>query len=129
MFFFTAVLNLRDGSRNRGLAHLAIPQLGEFTLSFITMLFDKLAKLLQIVDPQSLLRHWSGFRFDISRLSFAPTPQVNRIATDVEQLTCLTFLESIQLDRLHHFLPKVIAVRFSHSGGRRISISSVYVLT
>jgi hypothetical protein len=40
-------------------------------------------------------------------------------------------LESIQIDRLHHFLPKVIAARFSHCivWGRRISISLGYVLT
>ena len=95
MFFFTAVLNLSDGSGNRRLAYLALPQLGELTLGFIAMLLDKLAKLLQILDLESLSRHGSGFRFDIPRLSLALTPQVNCVATNVEQLTGLTFLESI----------------------------------
>ncbi len=117
-FFFTAVLNLGDGPGNRRLAYLAVPQLGQFTLGFIAMLLDKLAKLLQILDLESLLRHGSGFRFDLPRLGLALTPQVNCVATNVEQLAGLTFLESIQLDGLHHFLPKVIAVRSSHSRGK-----------
>jgi hypothetical protein len=29
-------------------------------------------------------------------------------------LTGLTFLETVQLDRLHDFLPKIITVRLSH---------------
>jgi hypothetical protein len=29
-------------------------------------------------------------------------------------LTCLTFLETVQFDRLHYFLPKILAVGLSH---------------
>jgi hypothetical protein len=51
-------------------------------------------------------------------LGFALKPQVNRVATDVEQLTRLTFLEAIHLDRLDDFLSKVIAVGFRHKEGK-----------
>jgi hypothetical protein len=44
-------------------------------------------------------------------------------------LTCFTFLETIQLDRLHHFLPEVVAVGFSHKEGRGKKTLLVYVLT
>jgi hypothetical protein len=32
-------------------------------------------------------------------------------------LTCLTFLETVQLDRLHYFFPKILTVRLSHFNG------------
>ncbi|XHX80090.1 MAG: hypothetical protein RBJ76_09245 [Stenomitos frigidus ULC029] len=39
---------------------------------------------------------------------------VNRIATVGEQLTCLTSLQTVQLNRLHDFLPESITVGLSH---------------
>jgi hypothetical protein len=51
---------------------------------------------------------------NVPGLSSSPTPPVNRISTDLEKLTRLGFLETIQLDRFDDFLPKVIAVGFSY---------------
>lgn len=53
-------------------------------------------------------------RLNVACFGFALEPQVNCIATDIKQLARLTFLETIQLNRLHYFLPEVITVRFSH---------------
>jgi hypothetical protein len=39
-------------------------------------------------------------------------------------LAGLAFLESIQLDCLHHFLAKVVAVRFSHRRGKMLRFFS-----
>jgi hypothetical protein len=45
-------------------------------------------------------------------------------------LTRLTFLETVQLNRLHYFLSEVITVRFSHwTWAEAIGILIVYVLT
>ena len=81
------------------------------------MRFDKVLKLLPIVDfallGGSLPRLW----FDIACFGFALEPQVNRITTDTEQLTCLTFLQTVQLNRLHDFLPEIITVGLSHGNG------------
>jgi hypothetical protein len=45
-------------------------------------------------------------------------------------LARLTFFETIQLDRLHNFLPEVITVGLSHrTGGDARGIPLVYVLT
>ncbi len=94
------------------------------------MRFDKISKLPPILDFEGLLADFSGLRFDISRLSFALAPQVDRIATDIEQLARLTFVETIQLDRLHHFLSEVVAIGFSHEKRvDAIGTSLVYVLT
>ena len=57
-----------------------------------------------------LLRDLPRFWFNIPRFGFALAPQVNRVATDIEHLTCLTFLETVQFDRLHDFLPKILAL-------------------
>jgi len=78
------------------------------------MLFDKAAKLLPIADFAVLLRYCPRFGFDITRFSLALEPQVNRVATDIEQLARLTLLETVQLNRLHDFLPEIITVSFSH---------------
>ena len=93
------------------------------------MRFDKLPKLLPIVDLEVSLSNLSGFGFDTASCDLALKPQVNCVATDIEQLTCFTFLETIQLDRLHHFLPEVVAVGFSHKEGRGKKTLLVYVLT
>lgn len=94
------------------------------------MLTYKDPKLFPIADFEVLLRYLSRLWLDIARFGFALAPQVNRIATDIEQLTRLTFLESVQLDRLHYFLPEVIAVRFCHwKGEDAIGILLAYVLT
>ena len=50
----------------------------------------------------------------IPRFGFALASQVNHVATDTEQLTCLTFLETVQLDRLHYFLSEILAIGLSH---------------
>ncbi len=78
------------------------------------MLFDKTAKLLPIADFTVLLQYCPRFGFDITCLCFALEPQVNRVATDIEQLARLTLLETVQLNRLHDFLPEIITVSFSH---------------
>jgi len=44
--------------------------------------------------------------------------EADRVAADVEPLADLTFLESIQLDGLHYFLPEVVTVGFGY--GRRV---------
>ena len=70
------------------------------------------------------------FRLNVTRLGFALEPQVNCVATDIKQLARLTFLETIQLNRFHYFLPKVITVRPSHIN--RVDVIGtilVYVLT
>jgi hypothetical protein len=77
--------------------------------------FDKSAKLLPILNFEVVLRSLSSLRADIPGLGSTLKPQVNRIATDIEQVAGLTFLETIPLDRLHDFLPEVFAVGFSHS--------------
>ncbi len=130
MFFFAGLLNLPQCPRNRCLANLLFPKFCHFTLGFIPMRCDKISKLPPILDFEGLLAGFSGLRFDISRLSFALAPQVDRIATDIEQLARLTFVETIQLDRLHHFLSEVVAIGFSHQ--KRVDASGtslVYVLT
>lgn len=76
--------------------------------------FDKDPKLLPIADFGVLLGCLPRLWLDITRFGFALAPQVNRIATDVKQLTRLTFLETVQLNRLHYSLSAVITVRFSH---------------
>ncbi len=78
------------------------------------MLFDKAAKLFPIPDFAVLLRYCPRFWFDITRFGFALEPQVNRVATDIEELARLTLLETVQLNRLHDFLPEIITVSFSH---------------
>lgn len=78
------------------------------------MRFDKGSKLLPVADFAVLLAGLPRLWLDIARFGFALEPQVYRIATDIEQLTCLTFLETVQRDRLHYFLPEVITVRLSH---------------
>ncbi len=58
--------------------------------------------------------------------------QLCRVNPDVyiKQLTRLTFLETVQLNRLHYFLSEVITVRFSHwTWAEAIGILIVYVLT
>lgn len=80
------------------------------------MRFDEGTKLLPVVDLGLGGRHcWPRLRFDIPRCRLPLTPQVDGVATDVEQLGGLAFLETIQFNRLHDFLTEVIAVRFGHS--------------
>ncbi len=59
------------------------------------MRFDKGAKLVPILELQGVLRCLSFFRLDIPGLRFTLKPQVNRIATDIEQLARFTFFETI----------------------------------
>ena len=84
------------------------------------MLFDKDPKLPPIIDFEVLLRYLSGFGSDIPCFGLALKPQVNCIATDIEQLARLTFLETIQLDCLHDFFPEVITVGLSHGMGLKV---------
>ena len=94
------------------------------------MLLHKRSKLIPISDFATLSRRWLRLCLDRSRFSFALAPQVNRIATDVEQLAGFAFLETVQFNRLHHLLPEVFAVRFRHvSRAVTIGILVVYVLT
>jgi len=135
--FFTAIFNLLQCPSNSGLANLSLPKLSHLTLGFVSVSFDKGAKLLPIVDLQVSLGFWLRLGFDIPCFGFAPEPQVNRIATDIEQLTRLTFLESIQLallrryrkGRLPHVLPEVVAVGFSHRDSKDKGTLLVYVLS
>jgi hypothetical protein len=62
------------------------------------MRFDKLPKLLPIVDFEVLSALLSRLRFDIASLGLALQPQVDGVATNIEQLTCLSFLETVQLN-------------------------------
>jgi hypothetical protein len=94
------------------------------------MLFDKSLKLFPITDFAVVLRVLPRLRLNIPRFGFALAPQVNCVATDIEQLTCLTFLETVQLDRLHYFFPKILTVGLSHFNGvDAIETLIVYVLT
>lgn len=78
------------------------------------MRFDKVPKLLPIADFAVLLGCLPRLWLNLTRFGFALEPQVDCIATDIEQLARLTFLETVQLNRLHYFLPEVITVRLSH---------------
>ena len=94
------------------------------------MCFYKDPKLLPITYFAVLLGCLPWFRLNVTRLGFALEPQVNCVATDIKQLARLTFLETIQLNRFHYFLPKVITVRPSHIN--RVDVIGtilVYVLT
>lgn len=51
---------------------------------------------------------------DHSCFGFALEPQVNRVATDIEQLTRFAFLETVQFNRLPYLLPEVFTVGFRH---------------
>ncbi len=64
------------------------------------MLFDKSLKLFPITDFAIVLRVLPRLGLNIPRFGFALAPQVNCVATDIEQLTCLTFLETVQLESL-----------------------------
>lgn len=78
------------------------------------MLFDKVPKLLPIADFEVLWKYLSRLWLDITCFGFALEPQINRVATDIKQLARLTFLETVQLNRLHYFSPEVITVGLSH---------------
>lgn len=55
--------------------------------------------------------------------------KLNARATDIEQKACLTLLETVQLNRLHDFLPEIITVSFGHwNGVDAIGTLIVYVL-
>ena len=90
---------------------------------------DEDLKFLPIVDFGWALGSVSGGGFDIAGLGFALTPQVDGVAADVEQLTGFAFLESVQLDRLHHFASKVVTIGFSHGEGGGKGTLLVCVLT
>lgn len=94
------------------------------------MCFYKDPKLLPITYFAVVLGCLPWFRLNVTRLGFALEPQVNCVATDIKQLARLTFLETIQLNRFHYFLPKVITVRPSHIN--RVDVIGtilVYLLT
>lgn len=76
------------------------------------MLFDKIPKLVPIADLAVLLRDLPRLWLNIPRFGFALAPQVNRVATDIEHLTCLTFLETVQLDRLRRALRAIACITF-----------------
>ena len=94
------------------------------------MLFDKSPKLIPITDSAVVLRSLPRLWLNIPRFGFTLAPQVNRVATDTEQLAHLNFLETIQLNRLHYSLPEIITVGLSHGNGvDAMGILLVYVLT
>lgn len=77
------------------------------------MLFDKGSKFVPIADF-ARLRGLPDLWLDRSGFGFALHPQVNRIATDPKQLARLTFLKTVQLNRVHHLLPEIITIGLSH---------------
>lgn len=88
-------------------------------LGLIPMLVHKRPELLPIPNSSTPVARRSGFRLDISGFGFTLAPQVDRVATDIEQLARFTFLESVQLNRLYDFSPEIFAIGFSHFKGRR----------
>jgi hypothetical protein len=61
----------------------------------------------------------AAVRLHIPSVCFALQPQVNGVATDVEELAHFTFLEPIQCKRLQHFLAEIVTVSFCHSSAPR----------
>ena len=55
------------------------------------MRFDKSTKLFPIVDFAGWLTLLSPLGFNITRFSLVLKPEVNRMATNVEQLAWMTF--------------------------------------
>ena len=49
------------------------------------------------------------------RLGFLLEPQVNRVAADTEEFTDFTFFVTLKLDRIDHFLTKVVTIVLWHS--------------
>ena len=65
---------------------------------------DKLAELVPVRDFVTIARRAMLFGLKISGGCLPLAPQVNRVATEVEQLTHFAFLHAISFNRLHHFL-------------------------
>lgn len=117
-FFFARVVDFLQRPRDCALTH-ATPPLSEFSLRFVVVRTHECFKLLPIGDFAARLHGLSQFRLDVSSRSFALTPQVNRIATDVKQLACLALFQPIEFDGLHHFAPEVVTVGFCHAMNKR----------
>jgi hypothetical protein len=50
----------------------------------------------------------------VTRLSLAPQPEIDGIATDIEELSDFGLLATVELDRLNHFATKIVTVGFGH---------------
>jgi len=76
------------------------------------MQFGKLSELVPIRDfvggPMGAIR----LCLVVSCFRLPPQPQVNGVATELEDLSRFTFLHAISLDCLNDFLTQVVAVGF-----------------
>lgn len=94
------------------------------------MHFGKGPKCLPIPDFVPIAGWFIRFGLEVASLTLSLQPQVDRIATDVEQLTNFAFLHAIELNRLDHLLTQVVTVGSCHTqielNDRELSL--VYVL-
>ena len=55
-----------------------------------------------------------GFGLVIASFGLPLQPQINRVATDLKDLSRFAFSHAIQLDRANDFLPQIVTLCFAH---------------
>ena len=76
------------------------------------MQFGKLSELVPIRDFVGSAMGTIRLCLVVSGFSLPLQPQVNRVATELEDLSRFAFLHPIELDGLNDFLTQVVAVGF-----------------
>ena len=81
------------------------------------MLLNKGSKGVPILDGAHGRSYLPGFSLHTSGRCFALTPQMNRIATDIEPFTRFAFLQAIELSGFHHLFSEIVTVGLWHVDG------------
>jgi len=94
------------------------------------MRFGKDAKCLPVPNFVPIAGWFIRFGLEVASLTLSLQPQVERVATDAEQLANFAFLHAVELNRLDDLLTQVVTVGFCHTGIQHSdrALSLVYVL-
>ena len=94
------------------------------------MRFGKDAKCFPVPNFVPIAGWFIRFGLEVASLTLSLQPQVERVATDAEQLANFAFLHAVELNRLDDLLTQVVTVGFCHTGIQHSdrALSLVYVL-
>lgn len=121
--FFSREANLLQCAGDGAVTNLSIPKLRHLNLGLIAMDFNKRPKLRPIGNFAIFVGGWPGLWFDVSSVCPALEPQVDSVATDIEQIADFGFGKTIKFNRLENFLAEIVTVGFAQERSPRDSLS------